>query len=122
MTRVARRDSFIRGYSRGRGSASRPPGGRIAGPAVELTQLRRYDTPATLGQRKLLLEHARIDRERVDEHERAARPGGAARQRVETAKTAYCGHAAIVNVPPPRVESEKPAATNPAAVNRSTML
>ena len=72
--------------------------------------------PATIGQRELALPHPGIQRERMKENKSAARPCVGARPRFEVSQSSYRGHEPIVNVPPARVESEKPTATVPAGV------
>ena len=47
---------------------------RFAGSAVHARQLRCDDAPSALGERELRLPHARVQREGMEQHERAKRP------------------------------------------------
>jgi len=56
----------------------------------------------------------------VKKHENAARPFAGRRRRLEISEAAYGWHDPIVNVPPPRVESETYLATENTKTQRRT--
>ena len=72
--------------------------------------------PAAIGQRELRFPHPRVERKRVQKKEDAARANVRAGRGLQIAESSYRWHEPIVNVPPPRVESEKPTATVHAGV------
>src|SRR5438552_1200507 len=83
--------------------------------------MRRNDPPAALGAcRELRLPHPGIEWKGMEENEGAAAPDLGPRRRFQIAKLSYFGHEAIVNVPPPRVESDNPTAIVPAGVETAT--
>src|SRR5439155_1080571 len=95
--------------------------GWIGRAAVEPAQLRCNDAPALAGESELTFPHTRVERKGVEKEENAARPRAGGRRSLQISEAAYGGHEPIVNVPPARVESEKPAEAVPATTVRAVV-
>src|SRR5947207_11787079 len=90
---------------------------RLAKPA----EVGRNRAPAAFGHdAQLRLPHPRVERKCVKKNESAAGSDPSARHPFEVVERSGYWHAPIVNVPPPRVESDSPTAIVPTGVETAT--